>query len=109
MEMQSRVSEEVLGMPMSCCVGCRISPASICEDRWHWGKWFRECPPPCGLLLDLAKPQVHATPFAPVPSVASDVGVPCMNTLVTMLADSGWRGAQRSGIKEEPTGRGTAA
>ena len=69
--------------------------------RCHWGGCFRECPPAFGLPLDFAAPS------APVASAANSSGLQRLNT--TLLPDSGRRGIQRSGIKEEANGRGTAA
>jgi len=61
-------------------------------------------PRPLGLLLDAA------APFTPMSSVATVVdGRHEIPALRTLLAHSGRRGIQRSGIKEEPAGRGTAA
>jgi len=42
--------------------------------------WLRECPPACGLLLDVAKPQVHAASPTAAPSATRVCGLRCWHS-----------------------------
>ena len=63
-----------------------FSKSVACWGRGRRRGWLRECPPACGLRLDLAKPQVqakpqvHATPPTASPSATSVCGVRCSHT-----------------------------
>jgi len=68
--------------PDAACRGKARIEVQACVGRRLRSGWLRECPPACGLLLDLAKPQVHATPRTAQPSISSVGGLRRLHTNV---------------------------
>ena len=111
-----------LSRPDADCFRKSRIEVQACVGRRRRSGWLRECPPACGLLWtsnipfrvgDRAKGLSHkSSHFATLPTAprsAGSVGGLRGDRTPTRLEGSGNWGAQRSGIKEEAKGRGTAA